>query len=177
MPKQTDSFSNLTFKALGLLVWAASVYGATQLHKYDLPIGLDICGPWGCAASPESLLGYHLLWASLLVPAVVLQCVLLPKHTGLRIGLVALTLGITGILLLSGWAAYGWIDGGNGTQYALQRGLFVVVTTPDLPLLPLTLSGAIGVLANLLVNRAMPGPGANPQPSDDGLDDHGRAKA
>lgn len=128
-------------------LWALAVYGATQLHKLDLPIGHGICGPWGCAAAPEALLGYHLLWTTLLAPPFAAVCCLLPTCRAQRLTKLVLMLGLLGVLSITVCSAAAWLWEGQAARYALQRGLFVVATTPDLPVIPLSLAGLSGLYA------------------------------
>lgn len=130
----------LTF-GVGLSAWGAALYGSTQLHQAQLAIGHGICGPWGCAAAPEALLGYHLLLLTLIVPTVVLVGQWLSSEANVRLGRWATLIGGFGALLLMAWATATWITDGSAPQYALQRGLFVVATTPDLPVAQLLIAG------------------------------------
>jgi hypothetical protein len=125
----------------GVAAWGAALYGSTQLHQLDLPIGHGICGPWGCAAQPEALLGYHLFWLVLLAPLTTLVVRASPSALAVRFAWGVAAAGLLGMVLLAAWAGAAWISDGEGAQYALQRGLFVIATTPDLPVMPLLLSG------------------------------------
>lgn len=130
----------LTF-GVGLSAWGAALYGSTQLHQAQLAIGHGICGPWGCAAAPEALLGYHLLLLTLIVPTVVLVGQWLSPEANVRLGHWGTLIGGLGALLLMAWATGAWITDGKPLEYALQRGLFVVATTPDLPVVQLLIVG------------------------------------
>ena len=121
--------------------WAGALYGSTQLHRYDLALQHNICGPWGCAAKPEALLGYHLFLLALVGPVVVLCVRVAPVDISSRLAFGVAAFGLLGALGLAAWAAGSWVASGQGAEFALQRGLFVVATTPDAPLLPLFLSG------------------------------------
>lgn len=132
--------------AIGIGVWGAAIFGTTQIHTLDLPLGHGVCGPWGCAAAPEALLGYHALWTVLLVPAIGLGCRVLSLQAARRVAWGALGIGLFTLLAVAGGAAIAWLRDGEPARYALQRGLFVVATTPDLPAGPLALAGLVGLL-------------------------------
>lgn len=148
--------------AAGVALWGAAIFGSLQLHTLDLPLGHGICGPWGCAAAPEALLGYHTLWLTLLAPPLVLAGRVLGPGAGRKLALVAIGLGAAGVLAMAGTAAVEWLRAGELASYAVQRGLFVVVTTPDLPLIPLLLAGLIARLARLGPESDQP-QGSKPQ--------------
>ncbi|MEN1681358.1 MAG: hypothetical protein AAGJ46_17385 [Planctomycetota bacterium] len=146
MPAATRSAARSAQLAIGVTVWGAAIWASTQLHTIDLPIDFDICGPWGCAAAPAALLGYHALWASLLIPGVAMACRALAGPVGRRIALVCFSVGAVGLISLFGWGAADWMASA-GSDYALQRGLFVVATSPDLPAGQLALAGIAGRVA------------------------------
>lgn len=143
-------------------LWGAALFGATQLHTLDLPIGHGICGPWGCAAAPEALLGYHTLWLLILAPTLVLMGRVTGPAVSRWLALGALLVGVALIAGLAGFEVVAWLRDGNPSGYALQRGLFVVATTPDLPAIPLTLAGLITRFASTL----RPCPAASTTPSE-----------
>ena len=147
--------------AVGVVLWAGALFGSLQLHTLDLPIEHNICGPWGCAAEPQALLGYHLFWLALIAPAIVLATAATPPPWASRLALGAVTLGLAGFLALAVGSALDWVDDGEPVEYAAQRGLFVVATTPDLPFVPLLLGG----LAALPLARVGPRTPAEPQRS------------
>ncbi len=128
---------------VGLTVWGAALYGSTRLHQANLSIGHNICGPWGCAAVPEALLGYHLLLFTLITPLVILVGHWLSPQANARLGRWATLIGGAGLLAIVAWATIAWLVDGNAPQYAFQRGLFVLATTPDLPAGPLLVGGWI----------------------------------
>lgn len=139
-----------------MLLWAAVFAASTQLHTLDLPVGHGICGPWGCAAEPEALLGYHLLWLTLLGPTLVLVCRTLGAPHGSHLANAAWKVGFlvaAGVVL---WGAVAWLRAGEPPRYALQRGLFLLASTPDLPVIPLAVSG---LAARFTTSRAA---GKNP---------------
>ena len=145
---------------VGLIAWGAALYGSTQLHQADLAIGHGICGPWGCAAAPEALLGYHLLLLTLIVPTVVLVGQWMSPEAQVRLGRWVTLIGGAGEVLLLAWAMGAWIADGKALEYALQRGLFVVATTPDLPVGQLLAAG----LATWGFAQRRDGGGGNTQP-------------
>ena len=127
--------------AAGLGAWGASIYGATQLHRLDIDLGRGVCGPWGCAAAPEALLGYHLLLMSVIAPGIALVALWLTPQKAVRLGRGAVLLGGATLFVLFAWGAIGWLADGGATRYTLNSGLFRVATMPDLPALPVLFGG------------------------------------
>lgn len=126
-------------------VWGGLLFGASQLHRYDLGLGHGVCGPWGCAASTEALLGANSLWTLILVPIAVSGCAVGGPVAGWRIGLGMSVVGFAGALLLVAAGSASWWMAGEPTEYLLQRGLFVLASTPDLPVIPVALAGLAGM--------------------------------
>lgn len=146
MPTHPTFAVRLLLLMAGVAVLAAAIYGSLQLHTLDLPIGHGICGPWGCAAEPEALLGYHAFWTLLLVPIVALTCRVIAGPQGKRLAILSLSVGLLGVVAIFCVGATSWART-EGIRYAVQRGLFDVATTPDLPVIPLVIAGLVGVMA------------------------------
>ncbi|MEO1495796.1 MAG: hypothetical protein AAFV43_01470 [Planctomycetota bacterium] len=127
--------------------WGAALYGASQLHHYDLNLGHDICGPWGCAASIEALVGAHALWWLLLTPLLLAAAWTLSPSRANRVAWGAVGLGLVAAVGLIGAEMAAWLWSGGDPRYVVQRGLFVLATTPDLPALPLAAAGVVGLFA------------------------------
>lgn len=134
-------FQRILLQGVGLLVWGAALYGTSLMHRITLPGEHSICGPWGCAAEPSALLGYHLFLLVLMAPMVVVGCQVAKEPKGKQIAQWVLYVGLIGaILFVVGGAGY-WLFEGREAEYAVQRGLFLLATTPDLPFIQLCLSG------------------------------------
>lgn len=147
-----------------LLIWAAALFGTTQLRRVSLPLGGDwICGPWGCAAEPSALLGYHLFWLLLITPAVVLGCLSLPAKRARRVAKSILLLGLAAGTALAVGGAIAWPRDGGELRYATQRALFVVATTPDVPAVHVALAGGVAMAVTRRVGRA--GELTSPEPT------------
>ena len=127
--------------------WGAALYGTTQLHHYDLNLGHDICGPWGCAASIEALVGAHSVWWLLLTPLLLASAWTRSPTLTNRVAWGAVGLGLLAAVGLIGAAMAAWLWSGGDPRYVVQRGLFVLATTPDLPALPLAAAGVVGLFA------------------------------
>ena len=151
--------------AFGLALWCVAIYGATQMHAMELEIKHTICGPWGCAAAPEALLGYHSLLVLVISPFVALVCRWAPPPSAQAVARGAILLGLLGLVGLTLGGSIAWLTGGNDSQYALQRGFFVLATTPDLPALPLLLGGLAG--RSVVRKDPPPSPEAEVEPPGD----------
>ncbi|MEM6330598.1 MAG: hypothetical protein AAF790_10155 [Planctomycetota bacterium] len=140
----------------GLVAWGGAIAGAAFLHEAQGLIGYSICGPWGCAASTEALVGYHLLLTLLLAPAAVLLSRLAPRGVRRRLGLGVLAAGLVLGGAIATNAAAEWNRTAPGDRlrpYTLQRAAFVVAASPDLPAVPLTLAGLACVAATAVLDR------------------------
>ncbi len=146
MPRNSSTAVRSLLLAMGISLWGAALFSTTQLHTLDLPLGHGICGPWGCAAEPAALLGYHLFLAVLLVPVVGLVCRTLNPATGRRVAWAVIGAALVAFVAVAGVSAVEWLRDGEPARYALQRGLFVVATTPDLPVGSLLAAGLTGLL-------------------------------
>lgn len=135
----------------GLLLscWLAAIAGSLQMHKLSGWMTHSICGPWGCAAAPESLIGYHLFIGLLAIPMAVLLSFVLPKPWRKLLGWLLLGTGLFGIATLAGYGAIDWLDLATPTQrqYTVQRAGFVMITTPDYPVMQTALAGLAVLLS------------------------------
>ena len=145
-------------------LWAGAVYGSTRLHQLDWELGHGICGPWGCAAAPQALVGYHAFWLTLLAPSVLLVCRVAGFPAGRRIALTAASVGLLGLVGLGAYGSIQWLQDGGDANYVAHRALFVCATTPDAPFLPLIVGG----LGGAVVARRAGAAGRGPQPVEAG---------
>lgn len=136
------SVPRLSLLTLGVLAWGAVLFATTLLHRLEVDLGAGICGPWGCSANPQALVGYHAFWLVLLVPAVVCGCQAMTPPWGSRVALASLVSGIAVAVAIVGWAAGAWMLA-HGAEHAVQRGLFVLATTTDVPAAPLAVAGLV----------------------------------
>ncbi|MEN0111686.1 MAG: hypothetical protein AAF805_13290 [Planctomycetota bacterium] len=154
----------------GALAWGLAVFGATQLHRIDLPLGDGICGPWGCAAAPSALVGYHLFWLLMVAPFATLASATLPRKTAIRLSTAMLATGVCATAALAVGGAVAWLREGGEPRYATQRALFVIATTPDLPVLSVALAGGVATLIARRSDRPCtatgPGPPCRVRPTD-----------
>lgn len=130
-----------------LLAWLVSLYASLELHRFQGYVGHSICGPWGCAATPEALLGYHLFWTVLLVPvawAIAKYVVIRPAYV-LPAALIGSGIcALIGMLYLAGSS---WIAEGGDSAYLMQRMLFTLATNVDLPAVQIIVAGFAAWLA------------------------------
>ncbi|QDT67187.1 hypothetical protein MalM25_00840 [Planctomycetes bacterium MalM25] len=142
--------------AVGTALWGSALWASTQMHRVELPFEHGLCGPWGCAAAPEALLGAHLLWLTLLAPTLVLTCRAVGPSRSRRLANAAWKIGalLAGGIVL--WGIIAWLRAGEPQEYALKRGLFLLATTPDLPAIPLAISGLVARFANKRVGSHKP---------------------
>lgn len=128
----------------GLVAWATAIGGALQMHRWHGLIGQGLCGPWGCAAAPEALLGYHLFLLVTFAPTATLACRALAPVLRRPLAWGLLLVGTGGAGALAGQAAHEWrrdVTDARLRAYTAQRAGFVVATSPDVPVIPIGLSG------------------------------------
>jgi len=139
--------ARITFaNSIWLLFWPAILYSTLQFYRFQGIVGHSICGPWGCAAMPEALLGYHLFWAFLLCPAAwaISRFVNLQPRPLLPASLIGLgSCMLIGLMWLAG---ANWLAEKGDPQYLRQRIGFVVATSVDVPAVQIILAGALAWL-------------------------------
>ena len=124
-------------------VWLAGLWGSLHVHKLDLLTGHDICGRWGCGPPLEALIGYHSFWTMILVPCAVVAGWYLAPSTSRRVGLAVLLASIVGTVAYVSWDVFNYFVQAESTQYLVQRGLFTLVTTVDVPMIPTIFAGLV----------------------------------
>ncbi len=165
---QTAASRGLATWGVLAIAWAACLVGSLQLHRSAGWLTNSLCGPWGCAAAPEALLGYHLFLTLLIVPlALSLQHWLSPLYRRPAAWLLLFS-GIALAASIAVPAAWHWRQQDSSDKqrgYTAHRAVFVVVTTPDLPALPITLAG-LATIAASAVSSPRRTPGGLPARSD-----------
>lgn len=131
--------------AIGLVGWAALLYGALTLRRVPGEFSYLICGPWGCGPSLQSLVACHTFWLVLIGPPL---WVVGGRWSlsGLRLATAGIWfVVIAGVLVTCIWQIVTWIPSfPGGTELAWQnywqRCLFVLATMVEVPLLPLAIA-------------------------------------
>ena len=143
MPLSSLSISRVALWAMGLAMWLLAMLAALRVSQLDVRFTHLICGPWGCGPTLQALVACHLFWLILLAPPATVAAHYSDIST---VRLVALTAIGAAIATLAGVAiheAITWLPQGQGS-YFIQRCLFVVVTTIELPIVQLLLLGGGG---------------------------------
>lgn len=126
------------------VIWSALLFGSLKISELPLQNIHSFCGPWGCAAAPNVLLSVHAMWASLIVPLGVLVVWAINALRDTTIWKVAL---MTSLFILAAFVAYDlfsyfyFFEG--EIQFVLKRGLFLLVTASDFPIVQLSFATAI----------------------------------
>lgn len=119
---------------LPITVWLLAMIEALQIGRVILPGGMEhaICGPWGCGPRFMDLVAYHSFELVVISgPCFLLKC--RSPSWSRWVGTVLLIAGVSGLLgllvneLLTQWSVH--------REHFLQRYLFRVVTSIDLPAL------------------------------------------
>jgi hypothetical protein len=125
-----------------VIPWVAALYGSLCLHDLNLHLATHgICGPWGCGPPTEALLGMHAFWLVLLVPVGVVAGKWLPVTLVRPMGILFLGLGCIGAVGYVGWDAWSFCQASQSTAFVVQRALFTVATTVDIPFVQVAVAG------------------------------------
>lgn len=143
---QPSQLERLVLIVVGMAVWGTVIWGTSLVQNVQALNVHSICGPWGCAPPVGAMLGVHLFWIALLGPILVGACLLLPKGKGSLLANCLFWGGLLGAIGLVFWASTEWLMDGLESQYAIRRGLFVLATSTDIPLLQVSLSGFVAKL-------------------------------
>jgi len=132
---------------LKLLAWAATLLAVLSIANLPGEWGHSICGAWGCGPPTQALVGCHLAWLVVLIPVALMICRQSHRtvESSQRIGKLFF---LTGALLLVGVVLYQaatWWPTASEWQRSFfwQRCGFLIVTSVDVPMLQLLISGVI----------------------------------
>ncbi len=149
---------------VGMLVWAALLYGVVQIgiaseHGGHAHGGISVCGPWGCGPPVAALVGWHGFWLLLVAPPIGLLIRTWPSP---RLRTLGVAVTVVGVLTLIGIGLWETVALSGHRSYLVQRFLFSVVTLTDVPVMPVTLAGialCLGARAKRLRGRRSLTPG------------------
>jgi peroxiredoxin len=131
--------------ACRLGLWGAATWCILSLH--DAPIAREhsICGPWGCGPTIPALLSAHGFWLLVAIPAAFWAATSLTTKRSVEVGLVCLGIGLVGIVAVALGESIKWpgVAHHEGQSYLIQRILFSLATTVQVPLFQTTLAGLI----------------------------------
>ena len=93
----------------------------------------------------HALLALHGIWIMLAIAVVVLAAQSLARRQLQLLGSAAVSVGAVGLLACTGYDLSDWLSTvpEDCRQFGMQRVLFYLGTTTELPLLPLTMAGAV----------------------------------
>lgn len=145
---------------LALATWVVLLFGVLQVgrlagdhdHAIAHGTGLSICGAWGCGPPVEALIGWHGFWIVFLALPVIMAIRTWSLPMLRRFGLTILALGVLMALGICVWETFTWP---GDRAYLVHHWLFAVVTQVDVPVIPITLSGAGLVIGWLIRSRHM----------------------
>ena len=134
---------------LPVAAWAAVMYGVLQLRHLTGTWDHAICGPWGCGPPLSSLAAYHGFWFVLLAGGALLAARTWPPRLLRYVGFGLILGAVVALVVLTGWDLVSWLPQvANASQkHLVQRCLFVVLTSVDVPAIPILLAGIICVTA------------------------------
>lgn len=132
----------------GLTIWSLVLVGALSIATQPGDWGHSICGAWGCGPPLQALIGCHLAWIVVLLPAGIWLRFSLPNGYRSVIGWSALAISVLGIV---GLVCYEWITWWNVAkefqrEYFRERVMFSIATRIELPLIQLFFVGLLLVL-------------------------------
>jgi len=124
-------------------IWVGALWGSLQIHRLDLDLGHGICGAWGCGPPLEALLGYHSFWSLVILPLAICVGWYLPSLVSRKVGGAVLLISVIGTMAFVGWDVVTWGLRAERPEFLLRRGLFTLVTSVDIPMIPTMLAGAL----------------------------------
>lgn len=130
---------------LAVLAWGVSLIAVLQLYKLEGRFGHAICGAWGCGPPVEALLAYHGFWAILLWPIAAVAATRLRPGVARALGTGLLSAGIFAIVGILLWSSIDWLMTAETRlkPLVMQRALFVLATTIDVPSVQMAIAGLI----------------------------------
>lgn len=134
--------SNL-IRLLFVPVWIAGLWGSLQIHRYDLNLGHSVCGSWGCGPPIEALIGYHGFWTLIILPIAAGVGAFVPAAISRKVGWAVLGISVLGTVGYVAWDVISYAMRSGDYHVLMQRGLFTLITTVDIPMLPTILAGGI----------------------------------
>ena len=143
-----------------LLLWGVLTWGVLSLHDSSIAQNYSICGPWGCGPTISALLAAHGFWLLVAIPGAFWASRSLSNRGATRLGWVGLGLGLSGILAVVGQEAMqpSMADHSPVRVYLIQRLLFALATTVQVPLVPTILAGLILLRAGRRRSRSQHAP-------------------
>ncbi len=141
--------SSMVRLTMALFAWAGVLWGVLQLAHVETDWDHTVCGPWGCGPPIAALVSAHLARLVVLLPAGMAgrQWV---SNEGLRAtGLALFVVAVAAIVGMIVREATTWQPSVGPEQrgYFVQRCLFVIGTSIDLPVVQLLLLGTLGRIA------------------------------
>lgn len=145
---------------LFVLAWAAVAYGLLWLGGLPGTLEHSLCGPWGCLPPLQALAALHALWLWALIPAVAFVTRRWPPARLRLLGGALLLAGLVGLTVLALREAAHWLPTvpDEYRRHFPKRVLFATATLTDLPLVQVTLAGAVCLLASRFRPEGWPGP-------------------
>jgi hypothetical protein len=144
MPFLFSSKTRLAELVVLPIIWAALVYGATQLRS----VGGDkhsLCGPWGCGPSTSALVTMHLGWLALIGPPLLYFPYRLPlsRRALVRLTWLLIAIGTIGVVAIVAWQWFVWLPQAKewSRPYIWRRCGFAIANAVDVPLVQLILIG------------------------------------
>lgn len=125
--------------------WGLAAYGVLMFAFLPVDLGHGLCGPWGCAPPLQALAAMHAFWVVALVPPTAWALKLLSDRNLRLVGSAVLGMGLTGLGIVVARELLVWLPSvpAEVQRYFPQRLLFVLATLSDLPLIQVTLAGAV----------------------------------
>jgi len=147
-----------------LLAWAAALWGVLQIASLPGDWGHWICGPWGCGPPVQALVACHGFWTVLIAPVVGFSIYVGNSRHRRWWGRLFFLSGMLGIAAIIVYQVGIWLPEATPYQrpYLVQRCLFILATTVDVPLVPMTLAGLALWSSAALEEQRMARRAANP---------------
>lgn len=126
-----------------IVAWGIGLFAILQVGRLPIDDGHLVCGAWGCGPPLQALVAWHGFWILLLAGPLTIGGRYLDRPTQTRAALLVGGIGLLGILGIVAWDLVAWYPSVSEfqQQFLLQRCLFSVATTVDLPVIALAVAG------------------------------------
>jgi hypothetical protein len=141
--------------AVDLGIWGLLTYAVLGLRNIRMGMDESLCGVWGCLPPLEALIAYHGFCLMLAVPPVWLLFQNCSPDKLACAGKALIVLAFTAVAIITGYETITWLRlvPSGYRQFFLQRIMYVMAVHPEIPVIPVLLSGMACLTGSELKRR------------------------